>query len=59
MTTSRRWFMGATLALSACSSGAVPRDTFYRLGASAAPQALPGGPISRWQRRGADVIAQS
>lgn len=45
MTTSRRWFMGATLALSACSSGAVPRDTFYRLGASAAPQALPGGPI--------------
>lgn len=41
----RRWFLGGALALSACSSGAVPRDTFYRLGAPAAPQALTGGPI--------------
>lgn len=45
MRLSRRWFMGSALALSACSSGAVPRDTFYRLGAPAAPQPLAGGPI--------------
>ncbi len=45
MNVSRRWFLGSALALSACSSGAVPRDTFYRLGAPAAPQALAGGPI--------------
>lgn len=45
MNVSRRWFLGSALALSACSSGAVPRDTFYRLGALAAPQALVGGPI--------------
>lgn len=45
MNLSRRWFIGSALALSACSSGPVPRDTFYRLGAPAAPQALAGGPI--------------
>ncbi len=41
----RRWFLGSVLALSACSSGAVPRETFYRLGAPAAPQPMAGGPI--------------
>ncbi len=45
MSLSRRWFVGGALALSACSSGPVPRDTFYRLGAPAAPQPLAGGPI--------------
>ncbi len=45
MTISRRWFVGGALALSACSSGVVPRDTFYRLGTPATPQALAGGPI--------------
>lgn len=41
----RRGFLGGLLALSACSSGPVPRDTFFRLGAPATPAALPGGPI--------------
>lgn len=45
MTLSRRWFLGSVVALSACSSGAVPRDTFYRLGAPAAPPPMAGGPI--------------
>ncbi len=43
----RRLFATAAAAalLSACGSDPVPRDTFYRLGAAAAPAARAGGPI--------------
>jgi ABC-type uncharacterized transport system auxiliary subunit len=36
----------ALLALAACGSDPVPRDTFYRLGAPAAVQVRAGGPIN-------------
>jgi ABC-type uncharacterized transport system auxiliary subunit len=44
---SRRLILCAAVAglLSACSSDPVPRDTFYRLGPTAIPAPLAGGPI--------------
>jgi ABC-type uncharacterized transport system auxiliary subunit len=35
----------SSAALAACASDPLPRDSFYRLGAPAAPQARAGGPI--------------
>jgi ABC-type uncharacterized transport system auxiliary subunit len=50
LVTRRRWLgvvlsSAAVMALAACSSDPLPRDTFYRLGAPAMPQQRAGGPL--------------